>query len=415
MKAAEVEGEEGPVPTAPHRDNDNGHNDNGRDDNGHDDNGHDGGARDVVAFHHHPVKAPLLREALLPLAASCTADGLAAHVERHWLHGPHLRLRIQGPPARVEAAAEAAARRVRAWLRAHPSHTDLTESELLRLAAEAGRAELVPPPYGPIAPDNTVRVEAVDRTPMRVLLGDDGAALREDLLRAGLGALRAGAAFLGEGGDGSGARLRLAVTGLAAHAAAHPGGLAGAHYSYVSHLEDFFVHDDPDGRVRARFEQHAERAGEAVTALVGRLAEGGAQGWEREWADFSAGAWRLARSRHDTGADLHGDPRAYRDRAAATGDTAAQERWNHDVRTRYSEFHRLLSRSDPRGTMWHRPDYLIHRACTNALYRLFALCDVRPLERYLAAHLVVRAVPALTGCDWRAEVGAAVEAVERGA
>lgn len=405
MRAAATEGKEGPVPTSPHPHNADGHADHAD----------DRGARDVVAFHHHPVKAPLLRGALLPLAASCAADGLAAHVERHWLHGPHLRLRIQGPPARVEAAAEAAARRVRAWLHAHPSHTDLTESELLRRAAEAGRAELVPPPYGPIAPDNTVRVETVDRTPLRALLGEDGAALREDLLRAGLGALRAGAAFLGEGGDGSGARLRLAVTGLAAHAAAHPGGLAGGHYSYVSHLEDFFVHDDPDGRVRARFEQHTERAGDAVTALVGRIADGGAQGWEREWADFSAGAWRLARSRHDAGADLHGDPHAYRDRAAATGDAAARERWNHDLRTRYSEFHRLLSRSDPRGTMWHRPDYLVYRACTNALYRLFALCDVRPLERYLAAHLVIRAVPALTGCDWRAEVGAAVEAVERGA
>lgn len=142
MRAAATEGKEGPVPTSPHPHNADGHADHAD----------DRGARDVVAFHHHPVKAPLLRGALLPLAASCAADGLAAHVERHWLHGPHLRLRIQGPPARVEAAAEAAARRVRAWLHAHPSHTDLTESELLRRAAEAGRAELVPRPTGPSPP-----------------------------------------------------------------------------------------------------------------------------------------------------------------------------------------------------------------------------------------------------------------------
>lgn len=372
-------------------------------------------ALDVIAFHHHPVKAPLLREVMLPLAAACAVDGIAAHVERHWLHGPHLRLRLQGPPARVEPAATAAASRLRDWLHAHPSRGDLTESQLLERAAEAGRAELVPPPYGPIEPDNTVRVEPVDRSPLRALLGDDGAALREDLLRAGLGALRAGAGFLAEHGDTARARLQLAVAALAAHAAAHPDGLAGGHYSYVSHLEDFLVHDDPDGRVRARFEQHAERAADTVTALVGRVADGGAQGWERSWADFSAGAWQLAQSRHDAGADLHGDPLAYRDRAAAIGDTAAGERWDHEVRTRYSEFHRLLARSDPRGTMWSRPDYLVYRACTNALYRLLALCDVRPLERYLAAHLVIRAVPALTGCDWRAEIGAVIGAVERGA
>ncbi|NXY95805.1 hypothetical protein HYE82_15675 [Streptomyces sp. BR123] len=372
----------------------------------------DTGARDVVAYHHHPVKAPLLREVVLPLARSCTADGLAAHIERHWLHGPHLRLRLQGPAARVDAAAEAAAARIRDWLRVHPSAGDLTEAELLERAAEAGRSELIPPPYGPIVPDNTVLIEAVDRSSLIGLLGDDGADLRDDLLRAGLGALGAGAGFLGERGDTAQARLRLAVTALAAHARAHPGGLAGGHFSYVSHLEDFLVHDDPDGRVRSSFRRHAERAGDSVTALVGRIADGGAQGWEQAWAHFSAGAWQLAQSRYDAGADLHGVPLEYRVRAAATGDEDVHARWNQDIRTRYSEFHRLLRRSDPQGAMWSRPDYLVYRACTNALYRLFAICDIRPLERYLAAYLVIGTVPALTGCDWRAEIDAVIDAVE---
>ncbi|MFD3550009.1 lantibiotic dehydratase C-terminal domain-containing protein [Streptomyces sp. NPDC058655] len=372
----------------------------------------DSGARDVVAYYHQPVKAPLLREAVLPLAASYAADGLAAHVERHWLHGPHVRLRLQGPPGRTDAAARVAASRIRDWIRAHPSHADLSEAQLLERAAETGRAELVAPPYGPIVADNTVRIEAVDRSPVRGLLGDDGADLRDDLLRLGLAALAAGARFLGDHGDTAQARLQLAVAALAAHAGAHPGGLAGGHFSYVSHLEDFLLHDDPDGSLRSRFEDHWERAGGAVTGIVGRIADGGALGWERAWADFSADAWQLARSRYDRGADLHGLPLAYRARAAATGDTSAVERWDQDLRTRYSEFHRLLRRSDPEGAMWSRPDYLVHRACTNALYRLFAICDVRPLERYLAAHLVVRAVPGLTGCDWRTEIGAVVDAVE---
>ncbi|MFJ1864504.1 lantibiotic dehydratase C-terminal domain-containing protein [Streptomyces sp. NPDC088097] len=372
----------------------------------------DAGALDVIAYYRDPVKAPLLRGIMLPLAAAGAAAGVAAHLERHWLHGPHLRLRLQGPPERVHDVAESAATRIRDWLRAHPSRDDLTASQLLERAAEAGRAELVPPPYGPIAPDNSVRVEPVDRGSLRELLGESGAVLREDLLRAGLDALRAGADFLGERGDGAPARLRLAVTALAAHAAAHPGGLAGGHYSYVSHLEDFLVHEDPDGRLRAAFDRQWERSGDATTALVGRIAEGGARDGERAWAAYSARAWRLTRSRHEAGADLHGQPAAYRDRAAATGDPAATARWDPELRTRYSEFHRLLSRSDPRGTMWSRPDYLIHRACTNALYRLLALCDVRPLERYAAAHLVIRTVPALTGCDWRTEVRAAADAAD---
>ncbi|MFH7599114.1 lantibiotic dehydratase C-terminal domain-containing protein [Streptomyces racemochromogenes] len=369
-------------------------------------------ALDVVTHYHHPDKAPLLRGALLPLAESAVAGGLAAHVERHWLHGPHLRLRLRGPARQVARTAESAAAALRDWLREHPSHADLTDAQLLERSAEAGRAELVPPPYGPIEPDNTVRVETVDRSSVRGLLGEDGADLRDDLLRAGLGALRAGAGYLGEHGDGARARIRLAVTALAAHAGAHPDGLAGGHWSYVSHLEDFLLHDDPDGRLRQGFEQYAERADAAVTALVGRIADGGARGWERAWPEFSAGAWRLARTRHDAGADLSGSPAEYGARALATGDAGTAERWNRDLRTRYSEFHRLLSRADPRGRMFASPDYLVHRACTNALYRLLAICDVRPLERYLAAHLVVRAAPGLTGSDWRTEIGETIDAVE---
>ncbi|MFJ7209201.1 lantibiotic dehydratase C-terminal domain-containing protein [Streptomyces sp. NPDC098789] len=369
-------------------------------------------ALDVIVHYHHPVKAPLLRDVLLPLAASCAADGLAAHVERHWLHGPHLRLRLEGPAARVDAAAAAAASRVRDWLRTHPSHGELTDAQLLEHASAAGRAELIAPPYGPIVPDNTVRLAPVDDAPLRGLLGAAGADLRDDLLRAGLDPLRAGTRFLGDHGDTADARVQLAVVALAAHAGAHPGGLAGGHYSYVSHLEDFLFHEDPGGGLRERFERHAERAGDAVARLVGRIRDGGARGWERAWTTYSADARQLTQSRFDAGADLHGDPDAYRARAAATGDAAAALRWNHEERTGFSDFHHLLRRSDPDGRMWNRPDYLVHRAGTNALYRLLAICDVRPLERYLAAHLVIRSVPALTGCDWRTEIGAAVDAVE---
>lgn len=140
---------------------------------------------------------------------------------------------------------------------------------------------------------------------------------------------------------------------------------------------------------------------------------GGAAGWEREWAAWSAAAWQLAEGRLATGANLAGHPHEYRARAAATGDPAAAERWDPELRTRYSEFHQLLRRSDPAGAMWTRPAYLVYRACTNGLYRLFAICDITPLERYLAAYLVIRAVPALTGHEWRTEVTAVVDAVER--
>ncbi|CAL9349405.1 hypothetical protein SUDANB120_00429 [Streptomyces sp. enrichment culture] len=369
-------------------------------------------ALDVVVHHYEPVKAPLLREAVLPPARRAAAEGLAVHVERHWLRGPHVRLRLRGAPAQVAAAAQRTAAELRAHAAAHPSRAEADERQLLEQAAAAGRAELVPPPYGPLFPDNTVRVEPLDLDPLAALIGPDGVRLREDLLAAGLPALEAGTAFLGDRGDTSAARVELVVTALAAHAAAHPEGLVGGHYSFLSHLEDFLVYEDPDGRLRAAFERRWEAAGERISALVGRIASGGATGRERAWADWSAGAWRTAEERHAAGADFTGVAAEYRARAAALGDPETAARWNREVRTRYSDFHRQLHRSDPEGAMWGRTDYLVYRACTNALYRLLAVCDVLPVERYLAAHLVVRSVPGLTGHRWQDRIDEVIAAVE---
>ncbi|MEV5729101.1 hypothetical protein AB0N50_25295 [Streptomyces pharetrae] len=369
-------------------------------------------ALDVVLYDYREDKAPLLRDPVLPLARQATADGLTAHVERHWLHGPHVRIRLSGARGRVDAAAGRAAAALRTWAAGHPSGARVTGAELLARADAAGRAELIAPPYEPLVPDGTVRVEPVDQTSLHALIGPDATRLRDDLLAVGLPALDSGTAFLGAHGDASPARVRLALTALAAHTAAHPQGLIGGHYSFVSHLEDFLEYEDRGGRLRAAFERRWQTTGPAVTALVGRITGGGAAGWERAWAGWSADAWRIAQERFDAGADLTGVPAEYRDRAAALGDPAVADRWNPDARTRYSEFHRRLHRSDPRGTMWTRHDYVIYRAATNALYRLFTICDVRPVERYLAAYLLVRSVPDLTGHSWQARLDEAIAATE---
>ncbi|THA29935.1 lantibiotic dehydratase C-terminal domain-containing protein [Streptomyces sp. A1547] len=369
-------------------------------------------ALDVVAYHYEPVKAPLLHEAVLPLARRAAEDGLTAHVERHWLHGPHLRLRLRGLPGAVAATAERTAAELRARAASHPSRAAADARHLLAQAAAAGRAELIPPPYGPLVPDNTVQVEPVDLSSLTALIGPDGVRLREELLALGLPALAAGTAFLGERANTSAARVELVVAALAAHAAAHPEGLVGGHYSYVSHLEDFLVQEDPDGQLRAAFDRRWDAAGERITALVGRIAGGGAAGWERAWADWSARARGITEERFRAGADFTGVQAEYLDRAATLGDRATAERWDRRERTRYSEFHRQLHRSDPQGTMWSRPDYLVYRACTNGLYRLLTVCDVRPVERYLAAHLVVRSVPELTGHRWQERIDEVIAAVE---
>ncbi|MFD4658555.1 lantibiotic dehydratase C-terminal domain-containing protein [Kitasatospora sp. NPDC058444] len=372
-------------------------------------------ARDVILYHYQPSKARALREAVLPLARRATEQGLCAHVERHWRFGPHLRLRLEGPAERVAAVAEESAQALRAWAAAHPSVADRTPEQLLAEAALAGRAELIAPPYGPLVPDNTVRVVPVDpaaTADLQALLGAEPAALRDELMRDGLPAIASACEFLGEHGDTAQARVQLVVTALAAHASTHADGLIGGHYSFLSHLEDFLVHEDPDGRVRAAFDRRWERGGPAATELVHRVAAGGTRGWERDWARWSATAWHRAEQLLAAGADLSGRGEEYRARASALGDPATAERWDFELRTRYSDFHRTLTRLDPDGTLFSRTHYLIYRTSTNALYRLLAICDVRPVERYLAAYLLVRSVPELTGHRWQdylAGVSAALE------
>src|SRR4051794_28781429 len=106
------------------------------------------GSLDVVIYHYDDVKAPLLRDAVLP-ALEALPDGVTAHLLRGWLHGPHLRVRLDGPAALVESTAEALTERLASHVAAFPSTTSLNRRHLLDRAAAAGRAELVPPPYEP--------------------------------------------------------------------------------------------------------------------------------------------------------------------------------------------------------------------------------------------------------------------------
>jgi hypothetical protein len=347
---------------------------------------------DVICYYYQPTKVPLLREAVLPVARDLAGAGMSVHVERHWLYGPHLRLRIDGPDA--QAHADAAAERLRQYLIDRPSVHRVDAGALLADAEAAGHAELVPPPYGPLRPDNTVRVEPNDDSRTRALLHDDGVEARTRLLRLGVPALRATVDFLGAHGDSGPARLQVALAAMTAHAAALPTvGVTGGYHSYISHLEDFLVNNDPDGRLAETFADRWEQHADQVTGLVARICEGRLRPWEELWSQWSRVAWRFVDERRRAGAQLTGG--GGRRRAV------------------FSEYHQMMHRADPEGTMRVRPDALVYRWCTNVLYLLLAVCDLRPLERYLAAYLVTRAVPELTGHSWRAEMADAIARRER--
>lgn len=352
---------------------------------------------DVVCYYHDAVKGPLLRDAVLPALAEAEAAGARGHVERHWLHGPHIRVRL-------DRGADLVAERLREHLATHPSTVDISHDELLARSQRYGVAELVPPPYEPIQPDNTVVVEPTDYNGIRELLGSDVLVdLRTRVLRLGVPAVRDAVA-----GDDttSTTRVRTALIALAAHGSRYPAGLASGYHSFLSHVEDFLLHNDPDGRLRSRFDQVWENNAEGVTETVRAVAEGRLV---TPWAAWTTAARELIEVVYDDGDLPSGYNPGHGERALEIGEQGAIRRWHRDHRDYYSEYHRQLRAVDLEHPLYRRP-VTVYRFGTNVLYQLLAVVDVTPVERYLAASLVARAAQRISGVDWSEHIARMVEA-----
>jgi hypothetical protein len=354
---------------------------------------------DVVCYYHDPVKAPLLRDAVLPALAEAERAGATGHVERHWLHGPHVRVRLDGP----EQAALVASR-IRSYLATCPSTVDIDPAVLLAQAKQNGIAELVPPPYEPIHPDNTVVVEPTNLTTLRQLLVSDALVdLRTRCLRLGVPAI---ADAVAEDGT-SQSRVRLAMIAMTAHASRFPAGLVNGYHSFLSHLEGFLLHSDPDGVLRARFDVVWQRNADQVVETVRGVAEGAVA---TPWVTWTDGTRAVVEEAFDRG-DLPTEYSAHLgERALEMGEDEAIRRWHRDSTDRISDYHVKLREVD-----FDHPDYqrpvTVYRFGTNMLYQLLAVCDVTPVERYLAASLVVRAVQRITGIGWSEHVAQMVKVV----
>ncbi|HEX6968550.1 MAG TPA: lantibiotic dehydratase C-terminal domain-containing protein [Micromonosporaceae bacterium] len=366
---------------------------------------------DVLCYYHTPEKARLIQDAILPAARRARQRGVAVHLERHWLHGPHVRIRLSGPADVVAATAKAGAESLRGYLSRHPSTVDIDPAVLLQRSVLAGRAELVSGPYEPIHPDNTVRVVPADDAHLRELLGNQAAvARRAELLRAGLAPVSASIAQLLRGANTPEARVRLALTAMTVHAAAYPAGIAGGYQSFLSHLQDFLHLHDPQRHVLSRFEREWQRRARTVTDEVQRLATADRHDdpVPQAWAEWVRTAWEICR-----GADARGElpvvpGEQYAARARRIGDPATIRRWDRSIRTEYSDYHRKLLQTDFLRLPGVAGHFAPYRFMTNVLYLLLKLCDVTPLERYLAAHLLSQAVQRFTGVTWQEAMAGSV-------
>ena len=365
---------------------------------------------DVVCYYHDPVKAPLLRDAVLPAldAAQAAFPEVEKHLERHWLHGPHIRARLRGTDA--QRAATLIADRLREYLPAHPSTVDIPEAQQRAHARTAGVAELLTPPFEPFYPNNSVHVEPSDTSNISALLGSPTLVeLREHGLRLGLPAIQESLAALGRAGDGSRDRVRLAVTVMAVYASQYPHGIRSGYHCFLSHLEDFLLHADPDGRIRARFDAIWAGNVEPVTEAVRRVADGCVTNdLESAWRAWAIGMRSATEAVHDRG-ELPEENPAHGRRAYEIGDLAAIRRYNATERRLFSDYHTQLATVNVDDPLINR-SFTVYRFGGNVLYQLLMICDVTPVERYLAANLVAHAVQGLLGSTWSEQFAAARQA-----
>lgn len=357
----------------------------------------------VACRYYEPVKAPFIHRVVVPAAQAATAAGVAAHLERHWLHGPHVAVELRGSAQQLEDAARLVRQILLDGVRTQPSRHYLSESELLSNSVRNGRVELIPGPYEPIYPDNSIQTSSGDQRGIAELLGGQPALdARNGMLQDALEVI---SMTTGSILPTATARVRLTTSVMAAHALHYAPEPATGYVSFLSHLEDFYFRNDANGELRRRFEKVWQSNSHAILDQVQRVISAGVNpptaaqnqldSVIAAWSSWSGRAVAHARSAYEAGHIPLRPGREYAKRAVALGDPAS--RWSAE--SELSEFHRSVV---PRFDVDAVADaFGPYRFVTNVLYQLLLMCDVTPTERYLAAHLVSRAMVRLTGNERR--------------
>jgi hypothetical protein len=361
----------------------------------------------LAVAHHAPVKRRFVAAVLLPSARRLqSAPGVEhVHIGRHWRFGPHLQLVVSGPDHGDQVAALAAERpAIEAGIERHGSTYELNVDGYLETSRQLGAAELIPPPYDPIWPDNSVR--AFD-TPLEpgLIESPNARDLRDAFNEAMLEPIEH---VIAASERSRSARLQGAFTLMVLLAATYPDrGLLHGSLSYKSHLEDHLQDYDRDGSLRADFEARYRPVSATFEALTSSLVDdptlpggyAGSEGVWKRWSQALEAFWRrglvLAEAR-DIDPLLH---EGYTSRATQLNDHLRRKYAVGDDRE-YSEFHAAL-----RGVEYTDPvggrSFAAYRFMVNLLYAQMLVLDVSPAERLFLTHAVSESVAAITGITWR--------------
>jgi hypothetical protein len=338
-------------------------------------------------YYYDDNKTDLILNGVQPLLRAIQSEVERAFFVRHWLRGPHLRLRVAATAHTWRTLVQPAIETyIGDCLRAQPSTTILDEATLLPIHARLQLDEYEDGPLTPFYPNNSIQYLPYDRR--LHVIGDAMIAAEieafyaetNELVFAMLEYIRSGRS-----------RLEIAFDLMITLPSAITGALPSGAVSYRSHAEAFIVKTpNPDGvrrffdtqyrvrsaalagRVRQIIEECSQNAWTmpflaAWSALVSRL-------WQEKLAQIKDGRLNLAHDR----------------RAAVISDERAAQLKGQQLT---SPFHKLMwDDRESSAMLYQRPSFQCYRLLLNLQYLLLNRLGIVPFERSMLCHLAANAV-----------------------
>lgn len=351
-------------------------------------------------------KAELIRACLIPAAR---AIGDLPHVDnvflqRHWKLGPHVRICVRTTDAAAPDRCRDVARQlIEPFLREHPSTTPLDPIKYLELSLTLGNRELIPPPYEPLRPDNTVVVDEYDTR--EVLLGSQEALrFKEDFFAKALGPIEA---LLEATRTGEPVRFAYVLRCLAILAAMYPdGALASGYLSLRSHVEDFLHDYDKAGKLRAVFMDRYRAMAADLAAIIEQTVRDvqgqryvGTDPMLRQWGSLFEYGWSQALPLAE--AHVLTDQSVNHVAEAQQFDEAIRQKWEGANDREWSPFHTALRKLNFLPQRVGVVPFSAYRTLVNFMYAIVPLLDVSPLERYCISFAIAEATEVHFGVTWR--------------
>lgn len=351
----------------------------------------------LQVFYHQADKDHLIVHGATPVLERLQAQH---HIERsflqrHWHHGPHLRINVLlSPEAAADEVRQALVNGLQPYLQAHPSVTQLDEAEYIRRYAPVAGYELLDQPLLPLYGSGELRW-----SPLLMRDHRYGSPRIAHLSRELLSDLQPMVTTLLASRPTAEGRLLQFAGWMFTFAGAFQecmddmfGSVPSVALSFRSHAEGYY-HNVPEGdTVRCRFEQ---------TARVNRAA----LARELELALDTAGPYTILRT-HLARAAAQGLTLHARNELYVFGrkdyEIADQQLAPGIPRPTGSYSPRHATLADPDSDLsrlLQEPEIQIRRWLVNLLYDRMMTAGCRPVERFALCELVASTVEAVHGPD----------------